>query len=578
MNSAHIAQLVNLYRTALKWLTVATALSVVSVFAELVFSFFKIFIPYVIGGGVFTGYVPLVADAIAWPGIVWLYRSAKSLESLGVEEAKETYAKMWGLQSFTGTLVTIGAIVMIPGSFMAIQMGIPGLAIIVPIFAGAWIHSQARGINRSIKAPADELVSEPKEAEIAEETKPVAKDGADKNAGMLPLWVAASMLIINLLTDYSLLTRYQDTPSFIKNGTMDMGLSMTAGLAAFGDVAIFGSIGVVMLVLLLKARKRMPKKRFFIALALSIAQLAYVPNVFSPMLARTLGPSAQAAVSQSNMDDSVTTLNYIRNQATPEGFVGNGEVAPLEEINASFGLSVNTGAETNSEAQCKVVIDYAKSYGATDWIRKDTNQLGKLTDSVAAVEACTETLEGYPRLKVRRVSVYSSDFIMAGTANFGLKSPLIFTLSLLFTDPKFGENPNTFVYNLTVGTAYQMNALRLDGGLSQGTVELDNLLNLIGQARLASPDRNPTDPAFMREILATYKYKIPLKLVESKPGVANRIEVKNSDGTQLCLSVDPWDEAKMAQADPGWYYGVSGSYDNLKNLEGFGNYVAGSCK
>lgn len=578
MNSTHIAQLVKLYRTALIWLIVATALSAVSVIADLVLRLFGVGLSYLVGGGLFTGYVPLVADVIAWPGIVWLHRRAKSLENLDIEKAKDTYAKMWGLQSFTGTLVTIGAIIMIPGSFMAIQMGMPGFAIIVPVFAGAWIHSQARAINRSIKVTSDKPVAALEVSEVIEDHKPVLEVAPDKNAGMLPLWVSASMLIINLITDYSLLHSYQDTPSFIKNGTLDFGLSMTAGLAAFGDFAIFGSIGIVMLALLIKARERMPKKRFVIALALSIAQLVYVPNVLSPVLARALGPSAQAAVSQSNMDDSVATLNYLRNQAGPAGFYGNGEVAPLEEINSSFGMSINTGTQTNTKAQCIAIIDYAKSYGASDWIRKDTNEIGKLTDYASAVEACTETLEGYPRLKVRRVAVYSADFIMAGTANFGVKSPLVFTSSLLFTDPMFGSKPNTFVYNLTIGTAYQMNALRLDGGLSQGTVELDNLLNIIGQARLASPDRNPTDPAFMREIIATYKYKIPLKLVESKPGVANRIEVKNSDGTQLCLSVDPWNETQMGQADPGWYYGVSGSYDNLKELEGFGNYVSGLCK
>ena len=129
------------------------------------------------------------------------------------------------------------------------------------------------------------------------------------------------------------------------------------------------------------------------------------------------------------------------------------------------------------------------------------------------------------------------------------------------TDPK-SEKPNTFTFELYISTAYGMDPLLRDGDLSKGTVEVNELLNIIGQARLANPDRNPTDPAFMREILATYKFDIKTKLFESKPGVADRIELTNSDDSHICLSVEPWDEKKMAQPDPGWGYG-SVSYTHL---------------
>ena len=123
-----------------------------------------------------------------------------------------------------------------------------------------------------------------------------------------------------------------------------------------------------------------------------------------------------------------------------------------------------------------------------------------------------------------------------------------------------------------------MDPVLRDGDLSKGSVEVNELLNIIGQARMANPDRNPTDPAFMREILATYKFDIKTKLFESKPGVADRIELTNSDGSHMCLSVKPWDEKVMAQPDPGWGYGLGGLYGNLDELTGFGNYSEGSCR
>lgn len=135
MTESHVVRLIALYRTALKLLAVSAALAIVSIIAQTAVSTFKVFIPFVIGGGVFNPYIPLVVDLIALPGLIWLYRRAQGLQFLTPEAAAASYEKIWSFQQLIGTLVSLGAIIMIPGSIFAIQMGLPGLAILVPVFS-----------------------------------------------------------------------------------------------------------------------------------------------------------------------------------------------------------------------------------------------------------------------------------------------------------------------------------------------------------------------------------------------------------------------------------------------------------
>ena len=81
----------------------------------------------------------------------------------------------------------------------------------------------------------------------------------------------------------------------------------------------------------------------------------------------------------------------------------------------------------------------------------------------------------------------------------------------------------------------------------------------------------------MREILKTYSHDIDIRVFETKPGVANRLELTNSDGAHMCLAIDPWNEAEQGQEDPGYGYGL-GFMQDLKVLKGFGNAVEGGCK
>lgn len=404
--------------------------------------------------------------------------------------------------------------------------------------------------------------------------KPAEKEAG---AGLMLLIGAALMLAINILTEFSLVNDLRNTPEFFGPDSRMGSVSWTIGYAGVADFLVFGTLGIAVLVLAVIAKKRIAQKRFIAIVAVSVLQLSLFTGSLAPTIAKALGPSQIATNLQAQAEQALETYNYLQNLEPPIGFEASpGEPFPEDE-NIEWGLAVNTGSEAPMREKCTAVIDYAFGLGATDWLRKDTRATGKVSNRKSAIDACEATLDGYPRLKVKRVSTVSDSFVMGGVANFEPYTPLTFELLLLNTDPN-SDKPNTFVFELYIMTAYGMDPVQRDGYLSLGTVEINELMNIIGQARLAMPDRNPTDPAFMREVLATYKYDIDVQLFESKPGVADRIELTNSDNTHICLSVEPWNEKQMGQTDPGWGYGLGGVFENLSELKGFGNYVDGGCK
>ena len=579
MTELQVERLVKLYRKALIIWAISTGLALTSLVALLVFLQTHIFVPFLIGGGIFSPYIVLVANAVALPGTLWLYSRSKRLSRLEEDQARLDYDKIWSFQQLLGGLVSIGAVIMVPGAVIAAQMGLPGFAILLSIFGGSWVFSQARKLDREIKAEQMSSSSAPtaeSETNVYVQSTS-AHPNQTKNAGIVLLFAAVLMLLINLLTEFSLVKDLRGTPEFYGADSLLGNVSWSIGYAGVADVLFFGTLGVAVIVLVLRARKRMTRNRLIAILAITIVQLAFVPGLLTPTIARVLGPSQAGISLQKQIDEAQATYEYLISVAPPEGFVAYDGEPFAEDQNIQWGLSVNTGKEAPIREKCTAVVDYAFGLGASDWMRKDTRETGKVADRESTINACEQVLDGYPRLTVKKWSVYSDSFVMGGVANFAPNSPLTFDLILMNTDPK-SEKPNTFSFELYISTAYGMDPVLRDGDLSKGTVEVNELLNIIGQARLANPDRNPTDPAFMREILATYKFDIKPKLFESKPGVADRIELTNSDGFHMCISVEPWDEKKMAQADPGWGYGLGGLYENLDELTGFGNYSEGSCK
>ena len=589
MDSKHIEALIKLYKRALLLLWIAFGLAA----AGLAQTIIRNVTNPNFAGNIFEGaglgwfaspFVAIIGDLIALPGMLQLYKSAKSLKELSPDAARERYEKMWGFQSFVGGIVTAGAIVMIPGSLFLLQMLMPGLAIVFPLYAGTWIHLRARKINREIVTGktependktknVDNQPVEPEKLESAYKPSKNAKQNSG-SVGAVPLAISIILAALNVLIEFGTYTNLRNNPEFDPaTGVIPYPDSMYLGLAQLVDIAVFGSIGVVMLVLAIKGIKQMPRKRFITIAVLTAVNLVIYPGTTSVWLVQATGSSDTALQGQQDGKDSIATVKYLQSQPLPQGFDMINEY--YEGFpNTSWRTGVYNLPEANIEATCQQVIDYAITYGADMW-KADPQTAPKAFDgSGDEVKACVATMENYPKLAVQVNEVWSQPFMVYGNANFGAHSPVKFELSLLKYGPNW-EVPNSWGYEFKIGTWYTEDLTQIAGGLSQGTIEFNQLLQDFGQARLSQPDRNPTDPAFVQEVLDNFQYKIKIQIVETSPGVANRLDVTNSEGTRLCLSIDKWDDPGVP--DPGTGYGL-GFMENLKVLKGFGNAVEGSCK
>ena len=398
-----------------------------------------------------------------------------------------------------------------------------------------------------------------------------------KSYGRFPLIVATTLLAINVLIELSFTNDLRAIPTFYnEQSTTNAGLSMSMGLSTVGDILAFGSIGIAMLIYAIAIRKRMPGKRLRVIVALTVAQLLIVQGTIAPVLARALGPSAVGANLQSQMDESARTMDWIQSKTLPEGFSGDDSNGVQEEVNARWLAQSSAFKEAFAERTCASVIAYAADLGATQWVEKFTMTKGSVANEAQTLDACLAAVNGYPKLKVQRQTVASPEFILAGKAVGGSGSPFAVTLTLL-KQGSSSDFANAWVYELLIHTAYNEDPLTLQGGLSQGTIEINDLLTLIAQERLAAPDRDPTDPEFVRETLKLYQHDIDIQVFETKPGVANHLELTNSDGVHMCLTIDPWDEKREGIEDPGYGYGL-GFMQNLDVLKGFGVAVEGGCK
>jgi hypothetical protein len=136
-------------------------------------------------------------------------------------------------------------------------------------------------------------------------------------------------------------------------------------------------------------------------------------------------------------------------------------------------------------------------------------------------------------------------------------------------------NPDAFNYSLTIATTFVADEL-LPGQdqLNDGTHELNDLLDAIGQARLKNPDVDPNDAALIRDALAAYPHDIPVTPLVDKDGKIRFIEITRSDDTQpMCVCVAPWDVEFEGMEDPGSGYGVS-SEDSVANLKANAHFAA----
>ncbi len=571
MKSEQIGQLVKLYDLALKmaWITVGTSVLAILLQSCNLFAPQSACIP-------FGGALPAVALITFFTGLLavwgmrWARKQAKSLLELvdqDSEQAQIVYARVWNFQTNAGATVTTGAVIMIPLAIPSLMMGLAGAIGVFALFGGAWIHMKARKINREIAASGGSASN----SQISGQVE------IEKSAGIAPLFVAAILLLTNVIIEISFTNDLRGIPTFFNaQSTTNAGVSMSMGFAGAFDVLVFSVIGLTLLIYAIVIRKRMPRKRLLIITVLTVAHLLLVQGTLAPLLAKALGPSASGSNLRNQMNESSQTIDWVQTLTLPDGFEALDQNSIQEEVNSRWLVQSAPLNSASFEQTCSNIITFAVELGATNWVEKSGASKGPVSDANKTQAACIRALNGYPKLKVQRHTVTSPDFILAGQAAGGAGSPIALKLNLLKQGSE-GEHPNTWIYELTVYTTYNEDALTLEGGLSKGTVEINDVLTLIAQERLAAPDRDPTDPVFVDEILNAYQHNIKIEVVQSKPGVANRLDVTNSDGAHLCLAIDPWDAEREGMEDPGYGYGL-GFMDDLKSLKGFGVAVEGGCK
>lgn len=592
MTQLQIEKQIQLYKLALILLASATAITIagfIQVLAMQASNADLSFSNALAGNGLFSPLGTLIADAFAAPGMIWLYRSSKKLATLSPDEASKKYRGMWAFQQVVGTIVTIGAVIMIPGSLMAIQMLLPGFAVVFPIFAGAYIHLKARKLNREIRLGISDEAPKPKSAPVevsngeASADQPTISETpvVEGSAGMVPLVVTGVLLGINVITEISFFNDFRNQPDFATAGSSMYPSSLMLVLAQMLDIFVVNLIAIVFGIIAWRGRSLMVKGRLRLIAIFTIANLAIFPGAIATPLALATGPSAKAAELKVQQQESLETLTQLRSLDLPAGFEMIDEFYSCldagcgEEVNSQWRTGIYKLDEPAMVETCKAVIDYAINFGLDTYQAGAGSEPKTIGDGTTAATECAELMGQYPVLKVQKYEVLSPTFTISGTANFGAESPLKLELSLMKAGEQ-SEKPNSWGYEFKISTSYNSDPYQTDGGLSQGTVELNALLEAFGQARLAEPDRNPTDPTFVKEVLAGYKYPIEIEIVETKPGVANRLDLTNSDGDHMCLSIDKWVEEEMGSPDPGTGYAIGGM-ENLDVLSGFGNAVGGGC-
>lgn len=584
MSSMHIEELIRLYRNALILLAVAFGISVLGVVANYfqygeTFSFLQLFLSM----GIFSPAFSFAGELIALPGTLFLYRAALRLRGLDDNQQKTQYLKIWGFQQTVGTLVSVGAVIMIPGSGMALQGGVAGLSIVFPIFAGAFIHLKARAIHRSVNYVKPYAVGEldyKPENKLAEDKTAAA---ADKSGGMASLIVAALILVLNVTFEAILFFELRNNPSFdFQTGVLPYPTSMTVGFYQVFDLFVLSTIGITFLVLAIVARSRAPKGRLRAIVIMTVLGLIIFPGTLGVKLAQTLGPTAIAQEGKQNTKDSLVTIQALNSSELPAGFEMFKEFYQGEP-DSSLRTGVYNLDKPEIASTCQEVVNYVIANGATEYRASDYGYIQPIGNTDLVAQACISTISAYPNLKVQRLEVLSDPIYFYGPSSLEANGAIAVPMSYKLTLIKYGsewEKPYSWGYEFMISTTFAQDIHAVPDGLDKPTVEINDLLLHVAQERLANPDKNPTDPKFMSEILSTFKHKIEIEIFEPHPNVAEWLDVKTSDGHQLCLSVRPWSATNEGMEDPGFGYSL-GFQEDFKTLDEYGGYgiaVEGTCE
>lgn len=95
----------------------------------------------------------LLGVLLGLPGLIYWLRGSKRLVTEGDRFYLdiEHYRKLFSLQMLLGSLCTVGAILMLLGGLILIQLGPAGAAILLVLFSGAIIHRKILKLNKLIE-------------------------------------------------------------------------------------------------------------------------------------------------------------------------------------------------------------------------------------------------------------------------------------------------------------------------------------------------------------------------------------------------------------------------------------------
>lgn len=281
----------------------------------------------------FSPLYTLAANAVAWIGVIyWLVQSQRLTQPGPQQYAIATYNRIWGLQSAAGPIAVTGAIVMIPGSLLALQMGISGLASVFPLFAGAILHFRASRINKDIRADqagtarpyyppvVDALASAPSADDIVVDSSPAAVS-SEVSDDRLPAQPAAakppvapgvlfivslSLIGVYVIDEFTMLTGIRAGQSIAGSST---GVSMQIGLSQFIDMFLWTPAGIVIVVLAaINLGRGAPRKQGIATIVCAGLGLALIPGQLSTALGATLGASS---IDESNLLEPQSALSSI---------------------------------------------------------------------------------------------------------------------------------------------------------------------------------------------------------------------------------------------------------------------------
>lgn len=349
-------------------------------------------------------------------------------------------------------------------------------------------------------------------------------------------------------------------------------IDMTIGNAAALVILVFGIINW--------ARDSVTFRKFATPIVAAIS-LAIAPGTVALGLVGLAGLSDSAMERNEDAQIGSDWINSMIADSMPEGFsdistfLDCGIENCLDDPDSEITFVQLGGYESIAESVCESSIAYATSRGATDYaVNPDYEPIPYSEDD--AKVACVSTLTTPDILKFA-VQTWSPTFRLSGVSD-----GVPFVVDLY--EYRFGTqsaDPGKINYFLTIRTTLQPDEL-LPGQdqLSAGSHELDDLLTVIGQARLGNPDVDPNDGDLIRGALATYPHDIPVRPITEPNGSIRFIELETSDGEGvMCVSIAPWDEEYNGIPDPGSGYGVGSaeSIQELKDNPSFGVQAWGSC-